>query len=184
MKRSPPPNDPDGPRSTESPLLDHGRVGAAALALAAVALLTTVAAAPAVAQSDDGAITLDTTSVPSTADATVAGTTTLDPGTELQIRVRSTGETEPAFIRSTTATVGPDGTWNATVDLSAVDTHDRLSVAVSAVDGDATGTFEASLRDDEGAAAAGDEAPVSTPGFGVVAAVVALLGGATALARR
>ncbi len=149
--------------------------------LAAV-LACSVAVAPAAAQSDGDAVELETESVPSTENATVAGTTTLDSGTELRVLLRSTGDTEPRFLRSTTATVGPDGAWNVTTDLSAVGTHDRLSVTVTAAEGDASETFEASLRDDRASGSAG-EAPVSTPGFGVVATVAALLGGAAVLAR-
>lgn len=138
--------------------------------------------APATAQSDTDAFTIDAESAPSTAEVTLTGTTTLDPGTELLVRVQSTGDTEPAFLRSTTTTVGPDGEWNATFDLSAVETHDRASVTVSAAEGDASETFEVSLRDDRDAGT-DDAAPVSTPGFGVAVAVAALLGSAALFAR-
>lgn len=160
----------------------HSRPGRLA-AVALVALLVASAAvAPAAAQSDGDTFTLDSESLASTAETTVTGTTTLDPGTELQVRIRSAGDTDPAFLKSKAATVGSDGAWNAAFNLSAVETHDRASVTVSAADGDTSRTFEVSLRDDDAATA--DEAPVSTPGFGVAAAVVALLGSAAVLANR
>jgi hypothetical protein len=178
MTRRPPPDGSDRPRNIE--LNCPGARRLAAVALAAL-LLASAAAVPAVAQSDDNTFTLETGSVTSTAEATVAGTTALDAGTKLQVRMQSAGETEPAFLKSKTVRVGPDGAWNATFNLSTVETHDRASVTVSAADGDASGTFEVSLRDDE-ATDRGDEAPVSTPGFGVIAAVVALLGSAAVFA--
>jgi len=175
MTRSPPPDDPN----RDLWILTARRL--AVVALAAL-LVASAGLAPAAAQSDDDTVTLETDPVPSTANATVAGTTTLDSGTELRILLRSTGDTEPAFLRSTTATVGPDGAWNATINLSAVETHDRMSVTVTAAEGDASETFEASLRDD-GATGSPDEAPISTPGFGVVAAVAALFASAAVIAR-
>jgi PGF-CTERM protein len=177
MRRRPPSDGSD--RSIDLPIPETRRLAVAALA---AVLACSVAVAPAAAQSGGDAFGLETGSVPSTANATVAGTTTLDPGTELRILLRSTGDTEPQFLRSTTATVGPDGEWNVTTDLSAVGTHDRMSVTVTAAEGNAAETFEASLRDDRTSGSSG-EAPVSTPGFGVVAAVAALLGSAAVLAR-
>lgn len=177
MTRSPPPDGSN--RCTDCFLPEPRRL--AVVALAAL-LVTSAAVVPGAAQSDGDTVELESESVPSTAEATVTGTTTLDPGTELRVRVRSAGDTEPAFLRSTTATVGSDGAWNATFDLSAVEDHDRLSVTVTAVDGDASATFETPLRDDE-AADATDEAPISTPGFGPVAAVTAVLGSAVVFAR-
>jgi PGF-CTERM protein len=174
MTRSPPPDHTDRER------IPTGR-RLAAVAFAAL-LVASAGLAPAAAQSDGDPVTLATDRVPSTENATVAGTTTLDPGTELRILIRSTGDTEPAFLRSTTATVGPDGAWNATINLSAVETHDRMSVTVTAAEGDTSETFEASLRDDQ-AGGSPDEAPVSTPGFGVVVAVAAILASAAVLAR-
>jgi hypothetical protein len=84
-------------------------------------------------------------------------------------------------VASTRRYPTPDGEWNVTTDLSAVGTHGRVSVTVTAAEGDAAERFEASLRDDGTASA--DEAPVSTPGFGVVAAVAAPLGSAAVIAR-
>lgn len=183
MTHSPPPDRPDRTCRTESHTPGLRRLGAAAFTAAVVVLLAASAAlAPAAAQSDGDTFDLETESLPSTAEATVTGTATLEPGTELRVQARSAGDTEPPLLRSTATTVGPDGAWNATFNLSSVDTHDRLSVTVSAADGDASETFAVSLRDDE--AGASGEAPVSTPGFGVVVAVAALLGSAAVLARR
>ncbi|MBB6645679.1 BGTF surface domain-containing protein [Halobellus ruber] len=175
MTRRPPPDHTD-----REPWIPPTR-RLAAVTLAAL-LVASAGLAPAAAQSDGDTVALETDRVPSTGNATVAGTTALDPGTELRILLRSTGDTEPAFLRSTTATVGPDGAWNATVDLSPVETHDRMSVTVTAAEGDTSETFEASLRDDR-ASGSPDEAPISTPGFGVIVAVAAILASAALLAR-
>lgn len=172
MTRSPPPD------HTDRELWMSTARRLTVVALAAL-LVASAGLAPAAAQSDR--FTLETDAIPSTGNATVSGTTTLDSGTELRIRLRSVGETEPAFIRSTTATVGDDGAWTATANLSAVEIHDRISVTVAAAEGDAAETFEASLRNDR--ASGSGEAPISTPGFGVVAAVAALLASAAVLAR-
>jgi hypothetical protein len=178
MTRSPPPDESD-----RNGIVSKGVATRtlAAVTLAAL-LLAAAVSAPAAARSDGDAVAVASGPIESTANATVAGTSTLDPGTALQVRIRADGDTEPAFLRSTTVTVGPDGAWNATVDLAAVETHGRISVTVSAVDGDAEGTKTLSLRDDTAGSATDDRAPVSTPGFGAVVAVVAIAGSAAALA--
>jgi PGF-CTERM protein len=180
MTRSPPPDGSDRTRSTELNLPGKRRL--AAVALAAL-LVASAAVVPGAAQSDGDTFTLETDSITSAAETTVNGTTTLDSGTELRVRMQSTGGTEPAFLKSKTVTVGPEGAWNATFNLSAVETHDGASVTMSAVDGDTSETFEVSLRDDE-VRDASEEAPISTPGFGVAVAVVALLGSAAVFASR
>jgi hypothetical protein len=58
----------------------------------------------------------------------VAGQAGAAPGTDLTVRVRSTGGT--ALIRSETATVGRDGRFRAVVDLSGTDPNTTLSVSV------------------------------------------------------
>ncbi|WP_276239226.1 BGTF surface domain-containing protein [Halobaculum marinum] len=48
----------------------------------------------------------------------IRGETTLDPGTEVTVSLRSTGDTEPRFVQRETVTVTPDGTFTAAVDFS------------------------------------------------------------------
>jgi len=56
------------------------------VALAALSMALTVVA-PATAQSDTDAFSIGAESAPSTAEVTLIGTTTLDPGAELLVRV-------------------------------------------------------------------------------------------------
>jgi hypothetical protein len=66
--------------------------------------------------------------LPATEDALVRGETSLASGSELSIRVRSTGESP--FIRSRTATVAPDGTVRVRVDLASVDPGTPVTVSI------------------------------------------------------
>lgn len=59
---------------------------------------------------------------------TIRGETELDAGTELQIRLRSTGENP--FLKSATATVEDDGTFEATYDMSGIDDGTTFDVVV------------------------------------------------------
>jgi len=62
----------------------------------------------------------------------VAGATTLAPGSEFELRLRSENGTEPQFLKTTRAVVGTDGGWNATVDFDARRIGDAFSVRSSA----------------------------------------------------
>ena len=152
------------------------------LALVATLVLS-AAAVPATAQADEEPFQLETESVSSTAEVTIAGTTTLDPGTELQIRVQSAGETDPQFLKTQAATVGEDGSWNATFDLSAVETHDSITITVAGPDGNQTADFDVPIRNDQSTPTE-SRSDTSTPGFGVVVAVAGVLGSAAVLRRR
>ena len=182
MTASPPPSpsaDPDGSASRIASRAPSVR-SLAALAVAALCLLS-AAGFPAAAQSGD-VVEPTTRNVTSAADQRIAGTSTLEPGTELQVRVRSAGETAPQFLKTDAATVAADGSWNATVDLSAIDAHDRVGVTVAVADGNRSAHFELPVRNDE-ATPTGTDSGVSTPGFGVGVALAALLA-TGALARR
>lgn len=65
-------------------------------------------------------------------DATVSGTTTLDAGTELSVRVQSADDASPRFFRSVEATVGDDGTFTATFDLGHITAERDVNVSVHA----------------------------------------------------
>lgn len=59
----------------------------------------------------------------------VRGRTDLAPGTDLTVRLRSTDESRP-YLRSVTATVGADGAFRATFDLSGVPPETPLRAVV------------------------------------------------------
>ena len=88
-----------------------------AVALAALLVGATVAGvAPATA---DETTSIDEESLPLAADEqqVLTGTTTLPPGTELTVRLRSSNVSRP-FLRQQTAYVGEDGTFAAVFDMS------------------------------------------------------------------
>jgi hypothetical protein len=62
----------------------------------------------------------------------VAGTTTLAPGTEFTLRLRSENETEPQFLKTARTTVDPSGRWNATVDFESGRVGDNFTVRSAA----------------------------------------------------
>lgn len=66
--------------------------------------------------------------LPATDAALVRGETGLAPGTELSVRLRSTGDAP--FVRSRTATVAPDGTVRVRVDLADVDPGTPVAVSI------------------------------------------------------
>ncbi len=67
-------------------------------------------------------------------NATVSGTTTLEAGTELSVRVQSADDTAPRFFKVAEATVDDDGSFTATFDLSAVTSERDVNVSVRAPD--------------------------------------------------
>jgi len=79
--------------------------------------------APTDATATDDGTTIDTGNGTLTLSAapnrTISGESDLDAGTALTVRLRSSGSATP-FLRTADATVGADGTWTATVDLSSV----------------------------------------------------------------
>ncbi|WP_435063878.1 BGTF surface domain-containing protein [Halobaculum sp. EA56] len=131
-------------------------------------------------------------------DATVRGTTDLDPGANVSVRVQSSGDTEPAFIRSETVRVGEDGSFAAAFDFSEYDPGDTFTVTVrhdDATIAEAEGRIVAdgvpvtrTGTDATGSSAAttstGGSTETTGPGFGVAAAAAALCVAAGAAARR
>lgn len=71
----------------------------------------------------------DALTVESASGQSIAGETDLPAGTEVTIRLTSTGATTP-FLRSATATVGDDGRFSAAVNMSAVDPGSTFEVTV------------------------------------------------------
>ncbi|MFC6875061.1 DUF7827 domain-containing protein [Halobellus marinus] len=65
------------------------------------------------------------------AEQTVSGTTTLAPGTELTLRVRSTDGTSPSFLKTASPVVQSDRTWNADLDFSEQNVGDTYEIVIN-----------------------------------------------------
>jgi len=104
-----------------------------ALGLVAVSAAGPAFAAQSAADAAGDGTTIDTGDGTLTLDAapnqTVSGESDLAPGTDLTVRLRSSGSSTP-FLRTADATVREDGTWTATVDLSSVADQPRFTAAV------------------------------------------------------
>ncbi|USZ69771.1 hypothetical protein NGM10_16880 (plasmid) [Halorussus salilacus] len=92
----------------------------------------------------------DPLEVPASSDAAVTGTSSLAPGTQLEVEIESAGA-DPFFERQT-AEVGEDGTWEATFDLSGVSNGTEFAASIADPSANATGVVVA-----EGDAEAADE---------------------------
>ena len=77
--------------------------------------------------------------VPPSSDATISGSSTVAPGTELTVEVENTGA-NPFFERQT-ATVSENGTWEATFDFSGVPNGTEFNVTVAEPEANATGVI-------------------------------------------
>lgn len=91
--------------------------------------------------------------LPAQSDATVTGTSTLDPNTDFLVRVFS--QASPAFDREAATVVSDDGTWVATIDLTVAVDDQPITVeciyngdAVASADG-VIGPLSASVRFDD-----------------------------------
>lgn len=96
--------------------------GARVVALAGLAVVAAlIPTAGAVAAAQDATITVDhdgeTVTVANGTSQVISGTADLPVGTELLVRLRSTGETDPQFIRSESAVVTENGTWAVALDF-------------------------------------------------------------------
>ncbi|MFB6236594.1 MAG: BGTF surface domain-containing protein [Halopenitus sp.] len=60
----------------------------------------------------------------------ITGTTTIAPGSTLTIRVQSTGDTEPRFVKSQKVTAQKDGSFTATFDFSAQSPGDTFTASI------------------------------------------------------
>ncbi|WP_175454330.1 DUF7827 domain-containing protein [Halopelagius longus] len=69
--------------------------------------------------------------VTATSNQTIEGTTTLAPGTELQLRVRSSDDTSPSFLKTSTVYVTENRTFSGTFDFSEQSANDTFTVTVS-----------------------------------------------------
>ncbi|POG55311.1 BGTF surface domain-containing protein [Haloferax marisrubri] len=126
---------------------------------------------------DDGNVT-----VAQSEAATITGTSDLEAGTTLSVRVQSTGDTSPRFLKTSEAVVGDGGNFSATLDFSEIPPGSTFSVTVR--------NESTELAEREGVVV-GDTTPSTTsasttdtgiPGFGAGLGALAVAGlGAVAL---
>ncbi|QZP36833.1 BGTF surface domain-containing protein [Halobaculum magnesiiphilum] len=98
------------------------------------AVATTGAPTHATERTDEATATIDTDGDELRLQAgpgqAVSGRTSLPAGTEVSVRLHSTGDTQPAFIRSADAVVAPDGSFRAVFDLSSVEAGASVEASV------------------------------------------------------
>jgi PGF-CTERM protein len=120
-----------------------------------------------------------------TAGQTVRGETTLSPGTELTVRLRSSGA-ETAFLRSQSTTVAENGTFAVSFDLRDLqDASDTVVTVTVRASGQQQAQVDGRLETDP--TATPTDTPSSgtnVPGFGVLVALLGLVGAAALVARR
>lgn len=121
-------------------------------------------------------------------NATLTGETTLEPGTGLELLVRSSGEN--AFLLTDETTVREDGRFVARFDTSSVPAGTNATVLVRG-DGRELTEVSARLVAEGTSTSAPSPSPSATgtssgdgPGFGVLAALLAVVGTALAAPRR
>jgi hypothetical protein len=112
--------------------------------LVLLAVVATAALAPTGvggAAAADAGLTIDhegeTVTVANASSQVVSGTADLRAGSELTVRVRSTGDTQPRFIKAAGAVVTENGTWGVAFDFSAQSPEDSFLVTVSTENGSA-----------------------------------------------
>ena len=115
------------------------------LVLVACLLLAAVASAGVAAQpttepgADGTAITVDhdgdAVTVANDTSQVISGAADFRAGTELLVRLQSTGDTQPMFFKSATAVVTENGTWAVGVDFSRHAAGDTFSVSVKTENG-------------------------------------------------
>jgi surface glycoprotein (TIGR04207 family)/PGF-CTERM protein len=161
----------------------------------------------------------DNVEIAQSEDGEVTGTTTIAPGSEITVRVRSVSGAENPFVMSETVNVSSDGTYNATFDFADTPVGTNFTASVSAspsLDGEdefdgivveqvdtesptptetptETPTPTDTPEDGTDTPEDGTDTPTpedtdttttTTPGFGAVVAVLALLGAALLALRR
>jgi surface glycoprotein (TIGR04207 family)/PGF-CTERM protein len=163
----------------------------------------------------------DNVEIAQSEDGEVTGTTTIAPGSEITVRVRSVSGAENPFVMSETVNVSTDGTYNATFDFADTPVGTNFTATVSAAPGlDGTTEFDGIVVEqvdtetptptptpeptdtdtptptpeptdtdtpeptDTDTPEPTEETTTTTPGFGAVVAVLALLGAALLALRR
>ncbi|WP_168216238.1 DUF7827 domain-containing protein [Halorussus halobius] len=98
--------------------------------------------------------------VPASSDAAVSGASSVAAGTDLAVELSNTQDAP--FLRRGTATVGEDGTWEVTVDLSDVQPGTNFTVDVADPEANASGV----VVETDGAAADADGTETTEAGDG------------------
>lgn len=120
---------------------DRSRALGAATLLIASALLSAVLLPVGTATAADPSITVDyegdAVTVAAAESQVISGSADLAPGTQITVRVRSTGDTQPRFFRTASAVVDRNGEWAVALDFSDSTAGDTFSVQVMADGADA-----------------------------------------------
>jgi hypothetical protein len=149
-----------------------------AVTVSGIALLAVLAvASPAAAASAtvDGPVTVQNAS-----DQRITGTTSLDAGANVTVRVQSTGDTQPRFLRTRTVEAGANGNFSAAFDFSNQSVGDAFEVTVVA-DGETLAEADGEVVE---ASESTEKKGVELPGFGVASALAAGVLAAGAALRR
>ncbi|SFR36398.1 PGF-CTERM protein/surface glycoprotein [Halogeometricum rufum] len=72
----------------------------------------------------------DPYNVSAAAEQTISGETNVAPGTELNLRVRSSGDTQPSFLKTATVYVTENNTFSGTFDFSEQEVDDTYEITV------------------------------------------------------
>ena len=128
-----------------------------ATVLAPATLSGPVAADPSVAVDREG----DRVTVANGTTQVVRGTADAPVGTEIVVRVRSTGDTEPVFLKTTTGVVTENGTWAVSFNFSRQAAGDTFELTAQTENGSAETTVEGEIVACEGDCA--DTPPSGTP---------------------
>ncbi|WP_313692605.1 BGTF surface domain-containing protein [Halorarum halobium] len=126
-------------RSTATASVAPASTSVAAGSTSAAAGSTSAAGASAAFESTRGAITIDhegeRVTVANDSSQVISGTAEFRVGTELLVRLESTGDTQPAFFVSSNAVVTENGTWAIAADLSRQTAGGTFSVTVTTENG-------------------------------------------------
>ncbi|MFA1611622.1 BGTF surface domain-containing protein [Halobellus rubicundus] len=125
--------------------------------LAPAVFATPAAADPSVAIEYEG----DRVTVASGPSQVIRGTADAPTGTEILVRVRSTGDTSPAFLKSESAVVTDDGTWAVAFNFSDIGAGGTIALTARFEDGSAETSVDGEIVACEGDCA--DSTPDATP---------------------
>lgn len=125
--------------------------------LGPAAFAGSVAADPSVGIDYDG----DGVTVANGTTQVVSGTADAPIGTEILVRVRSTGDTQPAFLKAKSGVVTTNGTWAVSFNFSRQTAGDTFDLTAQIENGSAETTVEGDIVACEGDCA--DTPPSGTP---------------------
>ncbi|MFB6092246.1 MAG: BGTF surface domain-containing protein [Haloquadratum sp.] len=122
-------------------------VSATAALVVLLAVVAQTALAPAVAAEPTIAVTHsgERVTVANGTSQVIRGTATAPVGTEVLVRVRSSGDTAPAFLKTATGVVTENGTWAAVFDFSGQAAGDTFTLNVRLENGSAETELEGAV---------------------------------------